>query len=71
MGHVAPIPWRSSEAAEAIRGFAVSEQLADAAGAAAVASTTPLSNNEYKVQLAKTAVKRAILRAAGIPTGGL
>jgi xanthine dehydrogenase YagS FAD-binding subunit len=71
MGHVAPVPWRCQEAAEVIRGFAVSEQLADAAGAAAVATATPLSNNEYKVQLAKTAVKRAILRAAGLPTGGL
>ena len=50
---------------------AVSESLADAAGAAAVANATPLSGNEYKVQLAKTAVKRAILRAAGLETGGL
>jgi xanthine dehydrogenase YagS FAD-binding subunit len=71
MGHVAPTPWISHEAASLIRGFAVSEQLADAAGAAAVAHATPLSNNEYKVQLAKTAVKRAILRAAGLETGGL
>ena len=44
--------------------------LAEAAGAAAVAEATPLSNNDYKVQLAKVAVKRAILRAAGLETGG-
>ena len=31
---------------------------------------TPLSNNGYKVQLAKVAMKRAILRAAGLETGG-
>ena len=42
----------------------------DHAFAAAVADATPLSNNEYKVQLAKVAVKRAILRAAGLETGG-
>jgi CO/xanthine dehydrogenase FAD-binding subunit len=33
------------------------------AGAAAVSEATPLWNNEYKVQLAKTSVKRALLRA--------
>lgn len=71
LGHVAPTPWTSSEAANLLRGWSVDERLADAAGAAAVAGATPLSNNEYKVQLAKTAVKRAILRAAGLETGGL
>ena len=70
MGHVAPTPWLSLEAADVLRGRAIDENLADAAGTAAVASATPLSNNEYKVQLAKTAVKRAILRAAGLETGG-
>jgi len=29
---------------------------------------TPMSQNSYKVQVARTAVKRAILRAAGIQT---
>jgi xanthine dehydrogenase YagS FAD-binding subunit len=70
MGHVAPTPWISDEAASAIVGRAVTAETADAAGAAAVADATPLSNNEYKVQLAKVAVKRAILRAAGLETGG-
>ena len=28
-----------------------------------------LSHNEYKIQLAQVAVKRAILRAAGLETG--
>jgi xanthine dehydrogenase YagS FAD-binding subunit len=70
LGHVAPTPWTSNEAAAAIIGRAVNAQTAEAAGEAAVASATPLSNNEYKVQLAKVAVKRAILRAAGLETGG-
>jgi xanthine dehydrogenase YagS FAD-binding subunit len=70
MGHVAPTPWISAEAANMLRGRAVDADLAEAAGAAAVAQATPLSNNAYKVQLAKVAVKRAILRAAGLETGG-
>ena len=37
---------------------------------AAVARATPLSQNAYKVQLARTAVKRAVLLAAGLETGG-
>ena len=69
MGHVAPTPWVSAEAADVLRGWAVNEELAEAAGSAAVAGATPLSHNAYKVQLAKTAVKRAILRAAGLEIG--
>jgi len=70
MGHVAPMPWISDEAAAAINGREVNAETAEAAGEAAVATATPLSNNEYKVQLAKVAVKRAILRAAGLEMGG-
>jgi hypothetical protein len=35
-----------------------------------VSVATPLSHNEYKVQLAKVAVKRSLLVAAGLDTGG-
>jgi xanthine dehydrogenase YagS FAD-binding subunit len=70
LGHVAPTPWISQEAEAAIVGRQLDEQTAEAAGLAAVASATPLSHNGYKVQLAKTAVKRALLRAAGLETGG-
>jgi xanthine dehydrogenase YagS FAD-binding subunit len=70
LGHVAPTPWISADAAGVLVGRAVTVETAEAAGLAAVAAATPLSNNEYKVQLAKVAVKRAILRAAEIETGG-
>ena len=70
LGQVAPTPWSSHEAAAALIGQSVNEQTADAAGLAAVTSAQPLSHNAYKIQLAKTAVKRAILRAAGQETGG-
>ena len=64
LGHVAPVPWVSPEAAQALTGKTVSEGVADDAGKAAVSKATPLSRNGYKVQLARVAVKRAILRAA-------
>jgi xanthine dehydrogenase YagS FAD-binding subunit len=64
LGHVAPVPWPSPEAEEALQGKTVSETVADEAGKAAVSKATPLSKNGYKVQLARVAVKRAILRAA-------
>ena len=64
MGHVAPTPWQSSAAAASIVGHSINEATADHAGLVAVQDATPLSDNEYKVQIAKTAVKRALLRAA-------
>jgi xanthine dehydrogenase YagS FAD-binding subunit len=65
MGAVAPVPWVSSEAAEAISGKSIDEQSAAAAGTAAISKARPLSQNAYKVKLASVAVKRALLLAAG------
>lgn len=70
LGHVAPTPWVSHEAAQAIIGWPLNEQTARAAGEAAAARATPLKDNEYKVQLASVAVERALLLAAGLETGG-
>lgn len=63
LGHVAPTPWISQPAGSVLIGQPVTPETADRAASAAVAEATPLWNNEYKVQLAKTAVKRALLRA--------
>jgi len=65
MGHVAPKPWVSQEAADALVGKPLSESTADAAGKAAVGGARPLSRNAYKVQLARVAVKRALMNTAG------
>ncbi|HWQ36402.1 MAG TPA: FAD binding domain-containing protein [Blastocatellia bacterium] len=65
LGHVAPVPWPSTEAENALVGKTISEEAAEAAGAAAVTRAKALSRNGYKIQLAKVAVKRAILQAAG------
>jgi xanthine dehydrogenase YagS FAD-binding subunit len=70
LGQVAPTPWISREAIDAIVGRPITYETAAAAGEAAVSVATPLSHNEYKVQLAKVAVKRALLSAAGLETGG-
>jgi xanthine dehydrogenase YagS FAD-binding subunit len=66
LGAVAPVPWRSADAEQALVGKPLNEATAAAAGEAAVKAAKPLSRNGYKVQIAKTAVKRAILRAAGM-----
>jgi xanthine dehydrogenase YagS FAD-binding subunit len=65
MGHVAPIPWLANEAATYLVGKTINEETAAEAGKIAVANAKPLSRNAYKVQLARVAVKRAILQAAG------
>ncbi len=65
MGHVAPAPWVSEEAAQAITGKPISEATADAAGQAAVKNAHSLGKNAYKIQLARVAVKRALLKAGG------
>jgi xanthine dehydrogenase YagS FAD-binding subunit len=64
LGQVAPVPWRSQEAEKALAGKTVSEDVATEAGKAALSEAKPLSKNGYKVQLARVALKRAILQAA-------
>lgn len=68
MGAVAPIPWRSQAAEAALVGKPITEETAAAAAEAALRDARPLSQNAYKVQVAKTAVKRAILNAGGFTT---
>jgi len=65
LGHVAPVPWVSDEAAAALVGKPINAETAMAAANGSVAKAKPLSMNKYKVTLAKAAVKRAILRAGG------
>jgi xanthine dehydrogenase YagS FAD-binding subunit len=65
LGHVAPVPWKSSEAEAALAGKSLNEASANAAAQAALAGAKPLSHNQYKVQVARVALKRAILKAGG------
>jgi xanthine dehydrogenase YagS FAD-binding subunit len=64
MGYVAPVPWRSREAEEVLKGNSLNEETAQKAASAALAGATPLSQNRYKVQLAIVAVKSAIIKTA-------
>jgi xanthine dehydrogenase YagS FAD-binding subunit len=63
LGHVAATPWEAAGAGKALAGKTITAATAEAAGKAAVEGAQPLSQNAYKVQLAKVAVKRALLDA--------
>lgn len=64
LGAVAPTPWVAAGAASALSGKSITEDVAAQAGEAAAQGASPLSGNAYKVQLVKTAVKRALMEAA-------
>ncbi len=68
MGAVAPVPWRARAAEQFLAGKTITEATAAAAADAALRDAHPLSQNAYKIEVAKVAVKRAILRAAGMQT---
>jgi xanthine dehydrogenase YagS FAD-binding subunit len=65
MGYVAPVPWPSAEAEQVLIGRSVNQETAERTAIAGLRGAKPLSGNAYKVQLARVAVKRAILKAAG------
>ncbi|MCC6588280.1 MAG: FAD binding domain-containing protein [Bryobacterales bacterium] len=66
LGHVAAVPHVAAAAEQALAGQTITADVAEKAGEAATQGASPLSGNAYKVQLVKTAVKRAVLAAAGI-----
>jgi len=63
LGHVAPTPWAAEKADQVLAGKAITPENAEEAAKAALADAKPLSQNGYKVQLARVAVKRALLQA--------
>jgi xanthine dehydrogenase YagS FAD-binding subunit len=63
LGAVAPVPWVSNEAAQAISGEELTPENAMEAANAALAKAKSLGKNKYKITLAKAAVKRALLAA--------
>ena len=64
LGHVAPVPWHSTGASNALNGAKVDAASAAKCGEAATQGAKTLSKNGYKIQLVKAAVKRAVLAAA-------
>ncbi|MEH2128746.1 FAD binding domain-containing protein [Nostoc sp.] len=61
-GGVAPKPWRAREAEELLKGKAINEDIFTAAAAAAVKEAKPQTHNEFKIEL----VKRALVRALSV-----
>ena len=64
LGYVAPTPWPSPEAEQALAGQPINADTAQKAAEAALTNAKPLSQNSYKIQLARVALKRALLKAA-------
>ena len=64
LGGVAPIPYRALKAEATIKGQALNEASAAAAGIAATDGARPLAKNGYKVPLTQAVVKRALLSLA-------
>jgi len=64
LGAVAPIPWRSKKAEDALVGKTLDEAAALAAARGAIVGAAPLSDNGYKVSLVQTLVRRSLLSLA-------
>jgi xanthine dehydrogenase YagS FAD-binding subunit len=64
LGAVAPVPWRSSRAEQALVGQPLNEASATAAARGAIVGAAPLSDNGYKVGLVQTLVRRTLLALA-------
>lgn len=62
-------PYRATRAEKYIKGKAINDSSAEKAANAIATDTCPLINNRYKIQIAKTLVKRAIL-ACSSKSGG-
>ena len=61
---VAPVPIRCRKAEAVVNGKEITEELAAAAGEAALEGAEPFEANRYKIQIAKTLVKRTLLELA-------
>lgn len=68
LGAVAPKPWPAPEAEKLLADARVTPELARQAAEAALKAARPMSQNAYKVPLAKNLIRRALLEAAGLET---
>ena len=60
LGAVAPVPYRAVAAEDVVRGGPLDERQAGLAAEAALRDAKPMSGNAYKIEIAKTLVKRAL-----------
>lgn len=61
---VAPVPWRSAEAEQALVGKPLDAATAEAAAAAAVKAAVPLGENGYKVPLVRGVLEETLMALA-------
>ena len=66
LGGVATVPWRSAEAESALAGQPLNEDTAQAAAEAAFATAVTHGGNEFKPELGRQTLVRALLAAAGM-----
>ena len=66
LGGVATVPWRSLEAEEALRGKLIDEQTTTAAADAAFAGANGHGHNDFKIELGKRTLRRALQQAAAL-----
>jgi xanthine dehydrogenase YagS FAD-binding subunit len=71
LGGMAYRPWRAREAEEALRGKSLTEANAAAAAAAALAAARTHGDNDYKPELARRTIVRALLQAKALPAAGV
>ncbi|MGH2614349.1 MAG: FAD binding domain-containing protein [Thermomicrobiales bacterium] len=69
LGGVATKPWRAADAARMLIGEPPSSRLFAAASDAAVAGAVPLTQNAFKVTLARRTLERALATVTGLPEG--
>ncbi len=60
LGGVASIPWRAFEVEEMLQGKSISEETFSAAAEIALKEAKPQTHNEFKIELAKRALVRAL-----------
>ena len=66
LGGVAPVPWRASEAEQALVGRSVTAERAKEAARAAVGGARALSKNAYKIPLTRGVIERTLVQLVGV-----
>jgi xanthine dehydrogenase YagS FAD-binding subunit len=66
LGGVATVPWRATEAEEMISGKPINEQNVKLAADAAFASAKGYGHNDFKIELGKRTLRRALQQAAAL-----
>jgi xanthine dehydrogenase YagS FAD-binding subunit len=69
LGGMAYRPWRSEEAERALTGKPLTEANAAAAATAALKGAKTHGNNDFKPELARRTLIRALLQAKAMPVG--